>query len=109
MTGNIVTVERRLVRLAAAILLCIIFASPAVGEVEMSSAVEEALALCGRCATLPEEDVPGTIQKVRALVEKLEAEQSSANKVWLFRLKRCRSFLDYRLEAAGDGTGETTR
>ncbi|ORJ62962.1 hypothetical protein [Geothermobacter hydrogeniphilus] len=77
---------------------------PAKGTaVEMSPEIETALALCARCATLPDEEIPAAASTVRSLVEKLEAERNPADKVWLFRLKRCGSFLAYRAEAAADG------
>lgn len=92
-------VLRSLLAGLAAMALCV--PGRTVGAVEMSAEVEAALALCGRCATLTDEELPVAIEQVRTLVVKLESEHKPANKVWLFRLKRCGSFLDYRIEAAG--------
>jgi len=66
---------------------------------EIPAEIASVLELCAGSALLSAEELQGATVQVEAVVQKLEKERRPEDKVWLFRLRRCQKFLEFRLEA----------
>jgi len=83
-----------------ACLLSLIFSAafPAALPAAGSPEVQEVLELCADGAYLDAGEIPACMTRVDRLIDQLEREADPRNKLWLFRLQQCRSFLAFRLE-----------